>query len=114
MDKLDATLKFEGYVTMLRDACFNIAIWSFCFRYWNIANVMPKTVRAEPISLTYRVLSTSLLVVGLLANIIFPILYGYYSYKANSGYITDPDDPISSYEQYRKPYIMAKYSVGIL
>ena len=99
---------------MLRDVCFNTAIWSFCFRYWNIANVMPKTVKAEPISVTYRVVSTILLVIGLIFNIYIPICYGVFGYKINSGYVHDPPNPDEIYQEYRKKYITSKYMVGAL
>jgi hypothetical protein len=52
--------------------------------------------------------------VGLVLNILFPILYAYFFYMSNSGLITTPEDPYSTAEEYRRPYIMAKYSVGIL
>ena len=29
----------------VRDGCFCVAMWTFCFRYWNISNVIPSAMK---------------------------------------------------------------------
>lgn len=93
--ELRKSFAVESWFTLLRDCCFNVAIWSYCFRYWNIANVLPMTVKGVATSLTYRIVSTISLVVGLLLNLIFPVIYSYYGYMLNLTRFTNDGVSIS-------------------
>ena len=49
--ELEHYADIESIAVLVRDACLNLAIWSFSFRYWNLAHVLPFNLRGQPVSL---------------------------------------------------------------
>ena len=75
---------------------------------------MPKNLRGKPVSRCYKIASTLIFFIGLIANIIFPAGYALFAWKSNSGNFLDPPDPEYTFDKYHNPYIATKFMVGIL
>ena len=75
----DLRTSFElGY-----EICFNVAIWCFSFRYWNISFVMPSHMSGSEVTKCYKYTSISLFFLGLIVNILAPVIYASYAFIIN-------------------------------
>ena len=84
-EKVSRLLNMSFGFALVRDCCFNILIWCFSFRYWNISFVMLVQMAGEPVSRGFKITSISIFLTGFLANLVVPIMRSIYAFKMDSG-----------------------------
>ena len=111
-DKFALVCNLKSIFQAIHYLSFNLAIWSFSFRYWNIAHVMPLHLSGRQVSLCYKRSTIALFITGLLINTIAPCLYLGYSIDINNATKEGYDIVMTVYDQDKKGIIAGFYGVG--
>ena len=87
-------------------------MWTFCFRYWNISNVIPSAMKGKDVSKAYVRTSIAIFWFGIILNTVVPFSYCYFNYKVNVGYTMD--DPEAWISKYDERFHISKYLIGVI
>lgn len=88
-DTIEAYAKAHEFFYAVRLAFLNMGIWFFCFRYWNISQVMPVHLSGNQVSKGRKWTTLAIFLVGSFANFFLPCLQCYYDFKID-GYLSEP------------------------